>query len=215
MTTFAAVSNRVSMRVSAHDFAPALPVGSRLAALVSSDELQGFTRLARTLVPSASDADDLVQEALVRALRAPEQFADGSNLGAWMHTVMVRIAIDRGRRARRRQFVCEIDALVAPDNGSDRDEEPAPWAGLDIGDVRAAATRLPETLRRAFQMFAFEGKSYEEIATLLEIPVRTVGTRLCRARKKLRELLQAGRTVAFTGLPRKPPGKAAVAGVAA
>jgi RNA polymerase sigma-70 factor (ECF subfamily) len=177
---------------------PARPAAPKWCNLLGTDELAALTRIARALAASRDEADELVQDGLMRAIKAEVQFDTVASLSAWMHTVMYRMTIDRTRRARRRRWdSAQLDDLAAPEADRGNDGEPDPWTGLDIGDVRAAAPGLPETLRHTFCLFAFERRSYEEIAVLVGVPVRTVGTRLCRARKKLRSILQANRTVPF------------------
>ena len=70
------------------------------------------------------------------------------------------------------------------------DEDPA-WAHLSTDDVRAAIASLPDDVRDTYRLFALDGRDYVAIAALQNIPKATVGTRIMRARRKLRELLQA------------------------
>ncbi|HEY0713708.1 MAG TPA: sigma-70 family RNA polymerase sigma factor, partial [Polyangia bacterium] len=169
-----------------------------LVALLGDDGVATLTRIARGLAPNRDEADELVQDGLLRALSGGVTFESFSSLSAWMHTVMYRMAIDRTRRARRRRWdSTPLENIAAAPEPDAHENGVPPWTGLDIGDVRAAAASLPATLHETFRLFAFEHRSYEEIAALQGIPVRTVGTRLCRARKKLREVLQRNRTVPF------------------
>ncbi len=200
MTSLATVTHAPA----AHPFAS----GSTTLASLDAAQLASLERLARNLAGSPAEADDLLQDAIERALRT-ERFSEGSNLHAWMHTVMYRLTIDRSRRARRLRWDVDFDLLPAGE--AEMDAEPAPWAGLDLGAVRGAATKLPAKLRRAFEMFTFEARSYADIASELEIPMRTVGTRISRARLKLRTLLQEGRVIAFpTTDPDRQPARASV-----
>jgi RNA polymerase sigma-70 factor (ECF subfamily) len=171
---------------------------TRLVDLLGPEGLTILTRVARGLAQSRDEADELVQDGLLRALNGGVSFDTFASLSAWMHTVMYRMAIDRTRRARRRRWdSAPLETIAAAPEPEPHDNVPAPWTGLDIGDVRAAAASLPDTLRETFRLFAFERRTYEEIAVLVGVPVRTVGTRLCRARKKLRGILQNNRTVPF------------------
>ncbi|HEY0709952.1 MAG TPA: sigma-70 family RNA polymerase sigma factor [Polyangia bacterium] len=178
------------------------PLARGWAAWLGAEQMQVLSRLARGFAASRDEAEELVQDGLMRALNAGVEFESAAGLTAWMHTVMYRMAIDRTRRARRRRWdSATLDTLAAPETERTSEESVAPWTGLDLGDVRAAAASLPETLRHTFCLFAFERRSYEEIALLVGVPVRTVGTRLCRARKKLRDILQSNRTVTFPTRP--------------
>jgi RNA polymerase sigma-70 factor (ECF subfamily) len=130
-----------------------------------------------------------LHDAVERALRSLDRFEVGTNVRAWMRTIMARLAIDRVRACRRRPTQPLDDrALVweAPEPTEQR-----PWTSLSMDDVRAVIDHLPEKLRIPFRMFALEGLPYEEIGRRLGIPQRTVGTRLLRARAHLRRLLLA------------------------
>ena len=207
MTTTAAASLQQAELAEMADFvssatAPA-PRPRRLVDALGPEALASLTRLARSLAGSRTEADDLLQDALERALRVSDRFAEESNLGCWMHTVMYRLAVDRSRRARRRKWDSNLDGLAA-EPADDRD--PPAWTGLGLADLRAAVAQLPDTLRAAYSRFAFENQSYDEIAAALGIQQRTVGTRLHRARAKLRILLEQNRLVQFpTGGRSTPP----------
>lgn len=143
--------------------------------------------LARRLCRSTVDADDLVQDTFVRALRVP--LPDGVNTQAWLARVLRNLWIDRlRRRATRRE-----DALVDPDAVAAPVAPPPPpwWTALTVDDVRAQLARLPEPQRVTFELFALEGRSYHEIAARTGAGTTTVGTRVLRARHKLRALLAA------------------------
>jgi RNA polymerase sigma-70 factor (ECF subfamily) len=91
-------------------------------------------------------------------------------------------------RARRRHcrhpLLADVDTFVAP-----AEEEPPPWQQLDRGDVERAARRLAAPLRLVYQACDLEGLGYDEAARRLGIPRATVGTRLFRARRRLRQML--------------------------
>jgi RNA polymerase sigma-70 factor (ECF subfamily) len=144
--------------------------------------------LARKLCRSHFDPDDLVQDVLVKTLRSP--IPDGADERAWLARVMHNLFIDwiRRRNARREDALTEA---VTPTPAAP--EEKTWWQALTIDEVRATLARLPEEQRVTFEMFAFEGKSYDEIAAALGIAKATVGTRILRARMKIRDLLIAER----------------------
>lgn len=158
------------------------------ARLFSAQELRRLQILARRLAPAGVDADDLLHDGLERALRNLHHFQEGSNLYAWMRTILSRLAVDRVRaHQRRRSDGLDVDSLPAPEC-AEREEEA--WADLGMDDVRAAAEDLPEGMRRAFEMATFEGLPYDEIARRLEVSPGTVGSRLLRSRLRVRALLQ-------------------------
>jgi RNA polymerase sigma-70 factor (ECF subfamily) len=144
--------------------------------------------LARKLCRAQLDPDDLVQDVLERTLRSP--IPPGANARAWLARVMHNLFIDRLRRrqARREELtdtVEEVGAGVLPAQL----EERAWWEAITEDEVRAQVARLPEEQRTTFELFAFAGASYDDIAARLGIAKATVGTRILRARQKLREQL--------------------------
>jgi RNA polymerase sigma-70 factor (ECF subfamily) len=161
------------------------------AQLFGPDELADLRRMALRLAGPGNDPDDLLHDALERALASLDRFEIGTNLHAWMRTIMYRLVVDQTRSRRRRRARVEIERWAAPRATPPADEiEPAPaWAGLDLDDVRDAADALSEPLKRTFTLFAFDGLSYDEVARQLGIPAQTVGTRLLRAKLKLRTVL--------------------------
>lgn len=143
--------------------------------------------VARRLCQSRDDAEDLVQDALERAMRNADKLTDPGRARAWLITVMHNLFIDRCRHKSRRPHHGALDEDHlggVPDPG----RVPA-WGDITVDDVRAAARDLPGEFRRAYEMHAFEKRSYEDIARALGVPKSTVGTRLLRARRKLRALL--------------------------
>ncbi len=139
--------------------------------------------LARKLCRGHFDAEDLVQEVLVSTLRSP--IPTGADERAWLSRVMHNKFIDwvRRRATRREEELVDAAAPVA--------EEEAWWLALTAEHIRAELAQLPDEQRVTFEMFAFDGKSYDEIAAALGIAKATVGTRVLRARTKLRDLLIA------------------------
>lgn len=141
--------------------------------------------LARKLCRGNFDADDLVQEVLVKTMQAT--LTDVADERAWMARTMHNLFIDwvRRRATRREDELIEAPAPVA--------EEEAWWQALTAAQVRDELAQLPAEQRLTFELFAFENKTYDEIAAKLGIAKATVGTRILRARAKLRDLLIARR----------------------
>jgi RNA polymerase sigma-70 factor (ECF subfamily) len=156
--------------------------------LLGTDDLRVLRRIAVKLAGGAVDPDDLLQDALERACRGFERFEPGSNLHAWLRTIMQRLVIDEWRkRGRRRQVTPDDLSTVPPEY-----EEPAPaWSRYDVDEVRRAVVRLSEPLQTTFRLYSLGGMSYAAIGGRLGIPMATVGTRLRRARQRLRKLLEA------------------------
>jgi RNA polymerase sigma-70 factor (ECF subfamily) len=110
-----------------------------------------------------------------------------SNPRAWLATVMHNLFINRCRASARRrhlQSLEDVPHLEAPEPVA----EPS-WMTITVDQVRAAAEQLEPPFREVFRMHVFERRSYTEIATLLAVRPLTVGTRLTRARRKLRTIL--------------------------
>lgn len=146
-------------------------------------------RLAARLCRSQFDPDDLLQDVLERTIHNVHTLLPNHDHRAWMARVMRNLFIDRLRRR-----------AAAPAESALEDETPSPpaaarewWEGLDADDIRARLTDLPEELRGAFELFIFEGCSYVQIAERLGIPRMTVGTRILRARRRLKQLFLASR----------------------
>jgi RNA polymerase sigma-70 factor, ECF subfamily len=148
-----------------------------------------LTRLAERLCRSHADARDLVQDTYERALRAWDRLPEDSNVRAWLVTILHNLFLDRCRRARRNPRMDEAGPARALDVPSPETTAPQPWAEVTADQVRAAVSELDVEFRRAYEMYALEGRSYRQIADELGIPTNTVGTRLLRARMKLKRIL--------------------------
>ncbi|HYZ62836.1 MAG TPA: sigma-70 family RNA polymerase sigma factor [Acetobacteraceae bacterium] len=146
----------------------------QIAALVP--DLRGF---ARFLVRDRAMADDLVQDVLVRALSALHQFEPGTNLKAWLFTIL-RNAFYEGARRRQR----EATALARQ---SARDEAAAPVqdARSELRDLQLLIWTLPPLLREALILVGAQEMTYEEAASICRVPVGTVKARVSRGRAAL------------------------------
>lgn len=145
-----------------------------------------LTRTARSLCGNLADADDLLHDVYERALRANQRDGEHANLRAWLHSILRNLFIDRCRYARRHPSPMSIDELDVPEAQPERQ---AAWAAVTSAQLQSALAQLPADFRRVFELHTFEGLRYDEIAARLHIAPSTVGTRLCRARAKLRTLL--------------------------
>lgn len=171
-------------RPAAADTAPVDRGSSRILA----EQLPVLRSVARNLVRDAAEVEDLVQDVYERALRSVDRIDLSANPRGWMVTILHNLHIDRCRqRARMLPHVpCDDEVIAVPE-----DREPPVWSTMTTDDVRRAAARLPDELRDVYRMFALDGRSYVEIAEALGIPKATVGTRLSRARARLKQLLTA------------------------
>jgi RNA polymerase sigma-70 factor (ECF subfamily) len=145
--------------------------------------------MAIRLCGNEVDGNDLVQDTLERALRATESHTP-ENARAWLITMMHNLFVDRCRVQSRQPELVPIDD---EDNDvPEPDPEVVPeWATISPAQLEAALSLLDDRFRRVYELHALSGASYDEIAETLSIPRNTVGTRLARARQKVRELLRA------------------------
>jgi RNA polymerase sigma factor (sigma-70 family) len=150
-----------------------------------AEYLPALTASAQRLCRSNFDSDDLVQITLLRALRAHHQLRDQTRMLPWLLAILHRVFCDENRRRRRSPSV----ALEDRHDITVEHAEPLPWESITDADLRSAIEALPDDVRDTYRMFALEHRPYAEISKQLGIPARTVGTRIFRARKQLRELL--------------------------
>ncbi len=146
-----------------------------------------LAKVADRLCASPADARDLVQDTIERVMRQGVP-ADVRNPRAWLATVMHNLFIDRCRATARQPAHESFDESHAGVTSIDEAEEPA-WGRATIEDVRAALDQIDPTFAQVYKLHTFDRLSYEEIASRLRIERVTVGTRLNRARKKLRDVL--------------------------
>jgi RNA polymerase sigma-70 factor (ECF subfamily) len=144
---------------------------------------------ARGLCPSSADAQDLVQDTLERALRKFGRFQPGSDVRAWLFTILSHLFIDRWRRDRRAPIdplpAHELEQVAAPDPAS-----PGAWEVVDDAHVRTALATVQQPFREVLELRLRQRCSYREISQRLRIPVATVGTRIQRGRSHLRQALE-------------------------
>ncbi|HLG14783.1 MAG TPA: sigma-70 family RNA polymerase sigma factor [Blastocatellia bacterium] len=160
------------------------------AALEHLDALYGF---AMTLTRSRTEAEDLVQETYLRAVRAFGQLMPDSNLKSWLFAIMRNIWLNQLRHQRSGPRFIELEY---------NDDAPSRWLDgaaddpyrvylrkLEREEVRAAIESLPLLYREVIVLRDIEGFSYQQIAGVLGCPAGTVMSRLGRAREKLRAVL--------------------------
>jgi RNA polymerase sigma factor (sigma-70 family) len=151
-------------------------------------ELPRLRRYARALVGERAAADDLVQDTLERAWSRLAQWRPGSDLRAWLFSIMHNLRVDQ---LRRPSLVVQSGDGEVPEVAMRATQSDS----LEVGDLGAALERLPEEQRAVLLLVALEEMSYEEVASTLGIPVGTVMSRLARGRERLR-LILAGQAAA-------------------
>jgi RNA polymerase sigma-70 factor, ECF subfamily len=154
-------------------------------ALVHLDSLY---RVALRLTGNAADADDLVQETMLKAYRAWHQYERGTNAKGWLLTILRHAFINEYRRRTRHPETVDVDTIepfAVFSEIQDDDPQGAFFDKIVDDEVLKAIDQLPEAFRETLVLSDVEGMSYQEIAKILEIPVGTVKSRLFRARQLL------------------------------
>jgi RNA polymerase sigma-70 factor (ECF subfamily) len=163
-------------------------------ALVHTDAL---LRTALRMTRNQNDAEDLVQETMLKAYRFFDRFERGSNIKAWLFKIMTNIFINNYRQKARKPTGVSYEDIddnflyhqLENSRGITADPEEMLFSKLMDSDVRSAIGDLPEDFRMVVVLAFLEGFSYEEIAEIADIQLGTVKSRLHRARKLLQKSL--------------------------
>jgi RNA polymerase sigma-70 factor (ECF subfamily) len=144
-------------------------------------------RYARALIHNQDLADDLVQDTLERALSRSTLFEPGTDLRAWLFTIMHNIFANQARKASMRgvHVMLDDDSIVE----SELAVEAAETRSLEIRDLDYALQRLPAEQRAVVLLVGLEEMSYADVALTLDIPIGTVMSRLSRGRERLRTIM--------------------------
>jgi RNA polymerase sigma-70 factor, ECF subfamily len=147
-------------------------------------EIPRLRRYARALTRRADRADDLVQETLLRAIAKGHLWQAGTDIRAWLFTIMHNQHVNMVRRAMRDEATVDIEqmssSLVAITD---------PTASRQLRELDTALARLSAEQREVILLVGLEGMSYEATAQILGVPVGTVRSRLSRGRDALRQLM--------------------------
>src|SRR5579885_1692691 len=177
-----------------------IPVGREFAIgsrprQVQRDTMNDFTRMleaeiprlrryARALTRDVTRADDLVQSCLTRAVAKQHLWQPGTDLRAWLFTILHNQHVNDVRRSVREGINIAVEemapVLTVPSNA---------YATLQLRDLEAAIAKLPQEQRQVILLVGLEGMRYEEVALILGVPVGTVRSRLSRGRDQLRRLM--------------------------
>jgi RNA polymerase sigma-70 factor (ECF subfamily) len=150
-------------------------------------EIPFLRRTVRRWHRQKPDADDLVQETLMQALANAHLWQPGSNLRAWLFTIMHHqflAAIAKSKRAAALLQVCDPNGRAAAEDSRE--------TRLVLRDVGAVLRRLPTKQRTALQLVGVEGRSYEEVAVAMGLSVGAVRCHLARGRGRLRAAVGSG-----------------------
>jgi RNA polymerase sigma-70 factor (ECF subfamily) len=153
-------------------------------------------RVAQSVLRNAGEAEDVAQEAILRAYRRFDRLRDPAQFRGWLARISFRLALDRLRSARRRELRETAWSEVRPPAGS---VEQLAASSQFRERLERAVDELPGRLRVVVLLAAMEGHSLDEVAALLAIPPGTVKSRLFKARKRLAEKLRC-----FVSTSREP-----------
>lgn len=147
-------------------------------------EIPRLRRYARALARDVAAADDLVQDCLARALGKLHLWQEGTDLRAWLFTILHNQYVNLVRRSVREGAavgLSETEPLLT--------RGPHQSRSLELRDLERAIAKLPEEQRAVILLVGLEGMRYEEVAEVLDVPVGTVRSRLSRGREALRRLM--------------------------
>jgi RNA polymerase sigma-70 factor, ECF subfamily len=158
------------------------------------DHIPRLRRYARALIRNQELADDLVQDTLERALGRTGLFEAGTDLRAWLFTIMHNVFANQTRKASARALHVSVD-----DENIAESEFAVPAVqtrSLEMRDLDYALQRLPQDQREVLLLVGLEEMSYADVASTLGIPIGTVMSRLSRGRERLRSLMAGVQPVA-------------------
>jgi RNA polymerase sigma factor (sigma-70 family) len=145
-------------------------------------ELPRLRRYARAMVGDRAAADDLVQDTMERAWSRLSQWRAGTDLRAWLFSIMHNLRVDQLRRPSLSTSPLDEDYFDAPTRATQTDR-------LEVKALESALAGLPEDQRAVLLLVALEEMSYREVAIALGVPTGTVMSRLYRGRERLRMIL--------------------------
>jgi RNA polymerase sigma-70 factor (ECF subfamily) len=164
----------------------------RFLGQVLDEVFDGLYGYAMVLSRDRTEAEDLVQETCVRAVKAIESLRPGSNAKSWLFTILRNIWLNQVRQQRAAPKIVDLDVhenTLGMAVEASKDPLALYVSKVESDQVREAIQKLPDEFREIIVLREYEELSYQEIATLLDCPAGTVMSRLGRARSKLRSLL--------------------------
>jgi RNA polymerase sigma-70 factor, ECF subfamily len=144
-------------------------------------EIPCLKRYAYKLTRDNAAVEDLVQESLMRGLDKLHLWQEGTNLRAWLCTILHNQYVNQIRRSVREGIAVELSEVKEPLGSAPNQDH-----GLQVRDLNRALKKLPEGQRAAVLLIGLEGLGYEKVAQVVGVPVGTVRSRLSRGRQKLK-----------------------------
>lgn len=167
------------------------------------DALYNF---ALRLTTDPNDAEDLVQDTIVKAYRFFSSYEKGTNAKAWMFRILKNSFINNYRKTSKKPSQVDYDEVssyyesIRAERTETSDLESLMFREMMDDDLSNALTRLPEDFRTVVLLCDVEGYTYEEIANMLDVPIGTIRSRLHRGRNLLKtELLEYAKKRGYTG----------------
>lgn len=154
-------------------------------------EMVNLRKFALRLTRNISDAEDLLQATVLRAMENQDSFQDGTNLFSWSSKIMFNLFACQYRH--KKKFESQYDPAPYIDQVI---VGPSQEASADLATVRESMKLLSKDLHEILVLVCIQGMRYEEVSEALQIPIGTVRSRLSRARQQLRDLMES---------PQKPP----------
>ncbi len=151
------------------------------------DQIPHLRRYARALLGDPDAADDLVQDSLTRAMTRLHLWRPGTNMRAWLFSILHNQHVNTARRRARRPDRVGLE----PAHDGLHAVPPVQDAGPAIRDLARALAQISEDQRQVVLLVGLEGLAYAEAAEVLDVPLGTVMSRLNRGRQRLRELMEA------------------------
>jgi RNA polymerase sigma-70 factor, ECF subfamily len=148
------------------------------------NQIPRLRRYARALTRDSIRADDLVQDTLVRGIAKAHLWEEGSDIRAWLFTIMHNQYVNSIRRARREQATVDVDQVAATLVATSD-----PTVSRQLSELVRALGHLSKGQREVVLLVGLEGMSYDEAAKILHVPIGTIRSRLGRARQALRSLM--------------------------
>jgi RNA polymerase sigma-70 factor, ECF subfamily len=146
-------------------------------------QIPRLRRYARALLHDKDRADDLVQDTLLRGLDKIDLYRGGTDLRAWLFTIMHNQYVNSVRRSMRQREAIVVEKVQVA--------TPAPQLpNLELRELESAIARLTEEQRTTLLLVGLEGMKYEEVARICDVPIGTVRSRLSRAREELRRMME-------------------------
>jgi RNA polymerase sigma-70 factor, ECF subfamily len=168
-------------------------------------EIPRLRRYARALTRDVTAADDLVQDCLIRAMSKGHLWQEGTDLRAWLFTILHNTYVNHVRRSALEGRTMALSDTVT-ETGTTLTIVPNQDKRLEVRDLERALAKLPDEQRLALLLVGMEGMNYDEAAGVFGVPIGTIRSRLSRGREALRQLMDRGTEQGETGLDADGPG---------